>query len=46
LIANTSASQQDTTAAAEGQFLLEEQTINKKKSEIYQAGFLSPTVCR
>lgn len=42
-------SRQDTTEAEaqveKGQFLLEEQTLNRKNSVMYGAGFLRPTVC-
>jgi hypothetical protein len=50
LDSNTSTSLQTTLAAdshlAEGQFLLEKQTLNNAKSLIYQAGTQRPTIPR
>jgi hypothetical protein len=47
---NTSTSLQTTLAAdtdlAEGQFLLEEQTLNNAKSLIYRAGTRRPTISK
>jgi hypothetical protein len=47
---NTSTSLQTTLAAdahlAEGQFLLEEQTLNKAKSLIYRTGTRRPTISK
>jgi hypothetical protein len=50
LAPNTSTSLQTTLAAdahlAEGQFLHEEQTLNKAKSLMYRAGTRSPTISK
>jgi hypothetical protein len=50
LAPNTSISLQTTLAAeahlAEGQYLLEEQTLNKVKSLIYRAGTRRPTISK
>jgi hypothetical protein len=50
LAPNTSTSLQTTLAAeahlAEGQFLLEEQTLNKAKSLMYRAGTRRPAISR